>query len=96
MKKLPQQVGNVLLHNVLTGLRPSENLLCIRLVHTDYDDYVNEELGILENFRYPEFINRKTKRSYITVYDDSILQVALTANYSNHGKYSERSLTDVV
>ena len=77
LKKLPQLVGNILLHNVLTGLRPSENLFCIRLVHMDYDDYVNEELGILENFRYPEFINRKTKRSYITIYDDSILQVAL-------------------
>jgi hypothetical protein len=50
LKKLPQLVGNILLHNVL---------------------------GILENFRYPEFINRKTKRSYITIYDDSILQVAL-------------------
>jgi intergrase/recombinase len=34
---------------------------------------------VLENFRYPEFISKKTKKAYLTVYDDSILQVALNA-----------------
>jgi hypothetical protein len=77
LSKLPMQVRNVLLHNVLTGLRPSENLLCIKLVQTDFDYYANEDLGVLENFRYPEFISKKTKKAYLTVYDDSILQVAL-------------------
>ena len=47
MKRLPLEVGNVLLHNILTGLRPSENLLCIKLVQTDFDNYANEEVGVL-------------------------------------------------
>ena len=35
--------------------------------------------GVLENFRYPQFISKKTEKSYLTVYDDSIIQVALNA-----------------
>ena len=83
LSKLPPQVGNVLLHNAMTGTRPSENLLCIKLVQTDFDNYANEEIGVLENFRYTEFISKKTKRLYITAYDDSILQVALNCKIFN-------------
>ncbi len=74
LRKLPRQVGNVLLHNTLTGLRPSENILCIKLIQTDFDNYANEELGVLENFRYPEFFEKKTKKSYLTIYDDLTLE----------------------
>jgi hypothetical protein len=79
LQKVPSYLGNVLLYNTLSGLRPTEALLSIRLIQTDFGNYVNEELGVLENFRYPEFISKKTKKAYLTVYDDSILQVALNA-----------------
>ncbi len=79
LNKLPKHIGNILLHNTLTGLRPSENLLCIKLVQMDYDNYINEDLGILENFRFPEFISKKTKKAYLTVYDDTFLEIALNS-----------------
>ena len=76
LNKVLPQVGNVLLYNTLTGLRPTESLLSIRLIQTDFDNYTNQELGILQNFKYPEFISKKTKKSYITVYDSIILDIA--------------------
>jgi intergrase/recombinase len=86
LNRLPTPVGNILLHNTLTGVRPSENLLCIKLVQTDYDNYANEELGILQHFRYSEFVCKKTKKAYLTVYDDSILQIALNCKVYNTWK----------
>lgn len=46
-------------------------------------NYANEEIGVLENFRYPEFIRKKTKKAYLTIYDDSILEIALKARLVN-------------
>jgi hypothetical protein len=77
--KAPSCLGNVLLYTTLSGLRFSEALLSIKLIQTDFENYANEELGVLENFRHTEFISKKTKKSYLTVYDESILQVALNA-----------------
>lgn len=76
LRILPSQAGNVLLYNTLTGLRPSEAILSIKLIKTDPDRYINKETGMLENFRYPNLFIRKTKKSYLTAYDDSILEVA--------------------
>jgi hypothetical protein len=86
LQKVPSYLGNVLLYNTLSGLRPSEALLSIRLIQTDFEHYANEELGILENFRHPDFVSKKTKKAYLTVYDDSILQVALNAKLYNTWK----------
>ena len=79
LSKLPVHVGSVLPCNALTGLRFHEGLLSIKLIQTDFENYANEDLGVLENFRYPQFISKKTEKSYLTVYDDSIIQVALNA-----------------
>jgi hypothetical protein len=61
LNKLPTQTGNVLLFNTLTGLRPSEAILSMRLIKTD-PQYFNKETCMLEHFRHPEFI-RKTKKA---------------------------------
>ncbi|HEU4822144.1 MAG TPA: hypothetical protein VFS97_01850, partial [Nitrososphaeraceae archaeon] len=66
LSKLPVSIGSVLLYNTLTGLRFHEGLLSIKLIQTDFENYANEELGVLENFRYPQFISKKTKKSYLT------------------------------
>jgi hypothetical protein len=79
LMKLPAAVGNVLLYNTLTGLRFHEGLLSIRLVQTDLEHYANKEMGILENFRYPALFLRKTKKSYLTAFDDTILKIAKNA-----------------
>jgi Archaeal phage integrase len=83
LKRLPVSLGSVLLYNTLSGLRFSEALLSIKLIQTDLERYANKDLGMLENFRYPEFIRKKTKKSYLTIYDDSILEIARKARLVN-------------
>ena len=53
--------------------------MSIHLIQTDLDHYANKEIGMLENFKYPEFVCKRSKKSYLTVYDDSILEVANNA-----------------
>jgi hypothetical protein len=79
LTKLPAQIGNILLYNTLTGLRFSEGVLSIHLVQTDLDHYANKEIGMLENFKYPEFISKRTKKAYLTAYDETILEIARNA-----------------
>ncbi len=83
LSRLPISIGNVLLYNTSTGLRFSEALLSIKLIQKDFEHYANREIGMLENFRYPEFIRKKTKKSYLTVYDDTILEIARNAKIVN-------------
>jgi hypothetical protein len=39
--RLPQQYGNLLIFNTLTGLRPSEACMAITLIHKKQEDYFN-------------------------------------------------------
>jgi hypothetical protein len=78
LNKLPTQTGNVLLFNTLTGLRPSESILSIKLIKTD-PQYANKETRMLEHFRHPDKFLRKTKKAYLTAFDDTILEIARNA-----------------
>jgi hypothetical protein len=81
--KLPRDAAKVLLFNTLTGLRPTEAVLSIQLIKSEQEKYINKETGILEHFRYPDLFIRKTKKAYITAYDDFILEVANKADTSS-------------
>ena len=61
LSKLPVSIGSVLLYNTLSGLRFFEALLSIKLIQTDFEHYANREIGVLENFRYPEFISKRQR-----------------------------------
>jgi len=76
VSKLPTSYGNILLYNVLTGLRPKEACLSLSLIHKDLDDYLNKESSVLEHFKYPDVFIRRTKKAYISIATDSILQLA--------------------
>ena len=73
----------MLLYNTLSGLRFSDSLLSIKLIQTDFEHYAIRDIGVLEDFRYPEFIRKRTKKSYLTVYDGSIIEVARNARLVN-------------
>jgi hypothetical protein len=73
--KLPRNYGNFLIFNTLTGLRPSEACTAIGLIHDDSNNYVNQFTQTLEHFKFPCFI-RRTKKAYISIYNDRIIQVA--------------------
>ena len=69
--KLPQKYTNILMFNTLTGLRPSEAYLSIRLIHHNAENYLNNDTKILEHFRFPNFI-RRTKKAYISIINNGI------------------------
>jgi intergrase/recombinase len=74
--KLAKHYGNILLYNTLTGLRPDEACKSIILLQRDRDNYLRKDLMILENFKYPDLFLRRTKKAYISIVTDSILELA--------------------
>jgi hypothetical protein len=77
--KLTRSYSNILIYGVLTGLRPDETCHSIRLLHTEHDNYLNKESMVLEHFKYPEIFIRRTKKAYISILTDQILEIAKEA-----------------
>ena len=65
VSQLSTSYGNILLYNVLTGLRPNEACLCLSLIHKGLDSYLSRESYILEHFKYPDIFIRRTKKAYV-------------------------------
>ncbi len=59
----------------LSGLRVGEALEAMNLYRTEAGNYLNRELMVLEHFRYPARFMRKTKKAYVTVVDDYMLDL---------------------
>jgi hypothetical protein len=77
---LPRSHANVVIFGTLTGLRPVEACNSVRLIHTDLDNYLNSDLFILEHFKWKDIFIRSTKKSYISVMTDRLLQIAKNAD----------------
>ena len=75
LTKLPQSYGNILLFNALTGLRPEEAIQSIKILHNCPDDYIKDNT-ILEHYKYPHIFIRRTKKTYISVVNETILGLA--------------------
>jgi len=58
----------------LSGLRVEESLNAIKHYKTEKESYLNIELKILEHFRYPQTFFRKSKKAFITVLDDGMIE----------------------
>jgi intergrase/recombinase len=63
----------------LSGLRRTEALTSFNLIielsrQNKLSNYYNEELSILEHFRYPQFFIRNTKNVFITVIDKELIR----------------------
>jgi hypothetical protein len=74
--KLSKHYGNILLYNTLTGLRPDEACKSIILFQKEIDNNLRKDLMVLEHFKYPDIFLRRTKKAYISVITDSILELA--------------------
>ncbi len=67
--------------------------MSIKLIMTDFEHYANKEIGMSQNFKYPALFIRKTKKAYLTVYNDTILKIAHNAaSPNNAAKRKRRSL----
>jgi intergrase/recombinase len=91
--KLPKSYGNILIYCTLTGLRPTEACDSISLIHKELDNYLKKDSMILEHYKYPVFM-RKTKKAFISLVNDSILNIAKEAfphSYNSLRLFIERN-----
>ncbi len=75
-QKLPKEIGNILIYCTLTGLRSEEGIISLRLIHNELSRYLNKETMTLEHFRYPKLFIRRTKKAYVSIITDSVLEIA--------------------
>ncbi|MFH0748945.1 MAG: integrase [Candidatus Bathyarchaeota archaeon] len=80
LQTLPRQHGVVLLFDALTGLRPQEAAKSCRLIselteNGKLNEYLNEEIYMLEHFKYQELFLRKCKNAYISFVTPELLEV---------------------
>ncbi len=90
ISKLSESDSNILIYCTVTGLRPTETRHSIELIHTDLDNYLNKDSMMLEHFKYPRQFIRKTKHAFVSIVDDSIIDLA--QNTSQRSYNSTRML----
>lgn len=73
---LPSPLGNVILFNTLTGLRPDEGYKAMDLIRTDETTYVDKKRMLLMHYKYPKLFLRVSKNAYVSVINKEILQIA--------------------
>ena len=83
-QKVPEEIGNIFIFCALTGLRSEEAIISLRLIHNDLDRYLNKKTMILEHFKYPNLFIRRTKKAYVSIMTDSILEIARKSGDSSY------------
>jgi hypothetical protein len=77
---LPRSYASFFLFCTLTGLRASECVEAVRLLNSSYAQditrYYNPQQQVLQHYRFPDIFIRRTKAVYISVVDDSIVEIA--------------------
>lgn len=64
---------------VLTGLRPDEGCHSIEImVKEGYENYLNKDRMMLEHFQFPAIFIRRTKKAYVSVATDKLLETVET------------------
>ncbi len=76
ISQIPEPQANLFIFNTVTGLRPIEVNSCIRLLHSNLENYWNKEKGILEHYKFPNEFIRRTKKVFISVVDKSLIALA--------------------
>jgi hypothetical protein len=76
IRALPDRLGNVILFNTLTGLRPVEGYKAMSLIRTDGTRYVDRERMLLIHYKYPDYFLRVSKNAYVSIINEEILQIA--------------------
>lgn len=67
MKSHPR-FANILMFNVLVGLRPQEAIDSFNLLLSDKrDEYLSKDERLLEHFKFPDIFLRRTKKAFISI-----------------------------
>lgn len=78
--KIPDDYANILLYATLVGLRPNEVCQSISLIQTDFDNYLRRDTMVLEHYKYPAIFIRNSKKAFISIASNQIIQLAKDAN----------------
>jgi hypothetical protein len=84
IQKLPRKYATVLVFAALTGLRPNEACDSCRLIvelseNNQLSNYLNEELMMLQHFKYKNIFLRNSKNAYISFISKELLDLVLEA-----------------
>ncbi|MGD9534526.1 MAG: integrase [Candidatus Nitrosocosmicus sp.] len=67
MKSHPR-FANILMFNVLVGLRPQEAIDSFNLLLSDKrEEYLSKDEKLLEHFKFPDIFLRRTKKAFISI-----------------------------
>ena len=72
----PGECANTFTFATVTGLRAEEAFQAIRLIKHNAEDYYNSQYHILEHFRYKDIFIRRSKKAFISLVDEDILDIA--------------------
>lgn len=81
--------SNILMFNVLTGLRPAEAIESLNLLLNSEkrNEYLSKDEKTLEHFRFPSIFLRRTKKAFIPVVNDEVLNLHYSQKeYLNYEK----------
>ncbi|WP_458743851.1 integrase [Candidatus Nitrosocosmicus sp. T] len=68
--------ANILIFNVLTGLRPQEAIDSFNLLLSDKrQDYLSRDEKLLEHFKFPEIFLRRTKKAFISITNKELISL---------------------
>jgi len=92
--KLPKEVGNILMFNTLTGLRPDEAQKAVYLIKTKGKEYADTNKGLLLHYLYPNTFFRVTKKCYISIVNEDMLEIVNSIEQRESYYYTVRSAFD--
>lgn len=76
IKVLPAEYGNTFVVATLLGLRADEVCKAIRLLKKGAKDYYNPQYGVLEHFKFKDLFIRRSKKAYISIADNGLIELA--------------------
>jgi Archaeal phage integrase len=80
IKSVRTDYANFFLFCTLTGMRASECVEAVRLLHSSSTSYYNPKQQVLQHYRFPDIFIRRTKAIYISIVNDEIIDIARKIN----------------
>jgi len=75
LESVPADYSSYFTFDLLVGLRASESVRGVNMLRMN-PKYLNQEMKVLEHFRYPTQFIRNTKKCFISVVDEETLEIA--------------------
>jgi hypothetical protein len=62
----------------LPAKEPAEDCISISLIQKQgtFENYYNNDKSLLEHFKFPEFFIRRTKKAYVSIVNDLVIELA--------------------